>query len=232
MGSGSLLRPEVDEPQVPVTVRGREYQVTRARLGGFLRLQRILLDILKAAKAQDTGPLVDAVFSFLQTAIGMSADDFANASWLEVVNVYQKVLDANRLPDSEQYAMMKYAEAVKPVPWDYPARTMIVWLHYFAEAYGWSKETVLELWPEEAIALLQEIEASDLARREFEHMHSQLSYKFDSRGRGTYQPLRKPFWMVYRHRRITTRMTRRSLPVGKVIYHDGAGPETVEEAEK
>lgn len=230
MGTGSLLRPEIDEPQVCVTVRGREYIATRARLGGFLRLQYALLDISKAAKTQDTGPLVDAIFSFLQTAIGITPDDFANASWVEVATAYHAAANLNHLPDAEQFAMMKYAEVVKPVPWDYPARTMIVWLHYFAEAYGWTKDRVLELWPEEAVALLQEIEASDLAQREFEHMHSELAYKFDRRGKGTYQPLTKPFWMVYRKNRTITRMTRRSLPVGVVVYRPGEGPEVVEEA--
>lgn len=226
MASGSLLRPEVDEPQATVTVCGREFTVARARLGGFLRIQMSLEGVERAAKAMDTGALTGAMFTFLNTAIGIDRQTFFAAPWLEVMRAHNAAAVANRLPETEMFAMMKYAERGKPVAWDYPGRPLINWLHSFAEAYGWTKDEVFDLWPEEAVALLQEIEVSEFSRREFEHMHSELAYHYDKRGKGTYQPLRKPFWMVFRAKRVVTRLSRKSLPVGLVIFREGESVES------
>jgi hypothetical protein len=223
------LRPDWPEPQTVLTVGGREFSIARARLGGFLRIQVLLGAVSKAAKTKDTGSICEAVFSFLHTALGMDRATFETAPWFEVCQAYAQAVKANLLPEAESLAMLKFAEKANPVPWDYDARPMVTWLHSLAEAYGWTKDEVLELWPEEAVALLQEIEAADFSRREFDHMHSELSYKFDKRGKGTYQPLRKPAWMVFRVKRPMTRMAKASLPVGNVIYKDGLGPEVKEQ---
>lgn len=229
MSGGSLLRPDLDEPQAPVKVGGHEFNLTRARLGGFLRLQAELEAYDKAAKSWDLHDMAEGLWRVLNTGLGLDRATFETAPWFEVVEAFVRVQTVNALPETEKLAMLRMAEKSRPVPWDYEGRTAIAFVHILAESYGWSKQEVLDLWPEEALALMQEIEASDFVRREFEHMHSQLAYKYDKRGKGTYQPLKKPAWMVFRPKRLVTQLLRKALPLGNVVFHDGMGPEVKEQ---
>lgn len=229
MSGGSLLRWAQPEPHVSVAVGGREFIATRVRLGGFLRLQEGMETLAKAGKSQENQAIADALFSILGPALDMDRLTFETASWLDVFRAYLAVVTLNTIPEADRMAIVRFAEKGKPVPWDYQGRASIAWVHLFAEAYGWTKDQVLELWPEEAIGLMQEIEASDFSRREFQHVHSELAWTFDKRGKGTYKPLKKPAWMVFRQSRLLTRLLRKSLPLGDVRYDDGLGPEVKEQ---
>lgn len=218
MVNGSLLRPVGPEPQAAVTVRGREYIATRARLDGFVRLQLAKQAMGEAAKVQDTGALADATFSFLTLGFGLERTEFELAAWLELVNAVIAVTNVNALPEAQTLAIMRYSQGGPSVPWDYATRPLVVWLHAFARAYGWSQETIFNLWPEEAIALLQEIQADDFADKEFIHALSEVAYAVDKAGHATYRPLSKPRWMSVNPKAAKMKIPLAALPVGAVVY--------------
>lgn len=218
MVNGSLLRPVGPEPQAAVTVRGREYIATRARLDGFVRLQLAKQAMGESAKTQDTGALADAAFSFLEGGIRIDRTEFELAGWLELVNALIAATNVNSLPETQTLAIMKYGQSGPPVPWDYPTRPLIVWVHAFARAYGWTQEMVFNLWPEEAIALLQEIQADDFADKEFVHALSEVAYVVDHAGHSSYRPLSKPRWMAVNPKAAKMKIPLAALPVGAVVY--------------
>ncbi len=218
MVNGSLLRPVGPEPQASVTVRGREYSVTRARLGGFVRLQLARQAMVEAAKAQDTGGLADAVFTCLYHGIGIDRAEFESAGWLELVSALVVVTTVNALPEAQTLAIMKYGQGGPSVPWDYQSRPLVVWLHTFARAYGWTGDQTFDVWPEEAVALLQEIQADDFSEKEFLHALSEVAYAVGQDGKASYRPMSKPRWMTVNPKAAAMKIPRSTLPVGAVIY--------------
>jgi hypothetical protein len=205
---------------VQVSLGGREFTVTRARLGGFLRLQYIRSDLLKGVETRDTGAIVRGVFAFLRQCLGSEADE--TAPWTEVWRAYQTCEDVNALPDGDRFNILRYPPGGKAPVWDFPMRSIVWWVHCFATAYGWSKEMTLDLWPEEAIALLQEIEAEDWAEREFQHALSQVAYVPDGKNKMRYKPMDRPAWMQMRKggpKKV--RIPKSALPLGSIVYPAG-----------
>lgn len=218
MSGGSLLRPVTAEPRVRITVGGRGFSIARARLGGYLRLQLASHRVLEAGASQDTGSLADALFAFLEGTIELSREAFEQAPWLDLILAFKAVIEANALPNAQELAILQFKTEGTTVAWDYPQRPLIIWLHLFASAYGWTKEEVMDLWPEEAMALLQEIQADELADKEFQHMHSTLAYDQPQEGRAVYKPLSKPNWMVMSRKPLKMKIERSLLPIGTVFY--------------
>lgn len=226
-GLASLLRPDEDTgPQVQVSLGGREFSVARARLGGFLRLQHLRSDILKGVEARDTGAIVRAVFAFLHLSIGADLETDGTAPWTEVWRAYQTCESVNALPDGEQFNILNYPSGGKAPVWDFPMRSIVWWVHCFANAYGWDKERTLDLWPEEAVGLLQEIEADNWAEHEFQHALSQVAYVPEGKNKMRYKPMERPYWMQMRKggpKKV--QMLRSLIPVGAVVYPKGAPEE-------
>lgn len=217
MGGGSLLRPGTPEPQVTLTLGGREYSFTRARLGAFLLLAHYFDAILKAGKDGGNGGIADALYSYLSQAFDLSREEFEGATWMEVAIAYDAVRRTNALPDADSLALVRNAHGGRPARWTYPLREIIVWIDMLGRAYHWTRDDILGLFPEEAIALAQEIEARDYAERRFQHALSQVAYRLQGK-KYVYEPLPEPYWMVMGLEPHKTLIDRRTLPQGNVIY--------------
>jgi hypothetical protein len=124
------------------------------------------------------------------------------------------------------FAILKFSDRNKdslPEPWEYPERMRHYWIHLLAYAYGWSKEEIENIWPEEAYAYLQEIMATEQHEREFVHSLSEVAYSYDqATKRSTYKPIPKPSWMVMRDpKSVIVKLPRLLMPVGYVEYPEG-----------
>jgi hypothetical protein len=162
--------------------------------------------------------MADAIFAYLEAAVGADRDSFEHATWIEVADAYSMALRANRLPHADRLALVN-SPGGKPPRWDYEGRDLVGWVDLFARAYGWTKEYVCDLYPEEAIALSQEIMAHDYSEHRFFHSLSEVNY-YVERGsnRRRYVDLDPPFWMVAHVGPKKTRMRKDSIPLGNVIY--------------
>lgn len=222
MAGGSLLRPGT-EPQIAISLGGREYLSTRARLGTFVYLQQARKDMRAAAARGENGTLTDALFVWMQTAIGVERAEFERASWLEIGVAYGR-LDALNLIEEELPILRSTGGKVPR--WDYPRREIIAWVDMIAHAYGWSKDEIVNLYPEEAVAIWQEIAAREYYERRFDHALSQVAYETDRSGRVTYRPLDMPFWMATgdSHK---VKIPKTALPIGNIIFPRNAPKELV-----
>lgn len=218
---GSLLRPD-SEPQSVVQIGGREYPLTRARLGPFVLLGAAEKARRAAALSQDSGAMAGAVFAYLHTAIGIGRADFETAAWIELSVAYHAALEMNRIVDVDKLAVLRTPADGKPPRWDYEGRDLVEWVDLFARAYGWTKEYVCDLYPEEAVALSQEIMAHDFYERRFFHSLSEVNY-YTERGshRRRYAEMDAPFWMMASAGPKKTRLRRDMIPVGNVTYPKG-----------
>lgn len=215
------------ERSVIVALGGREWKISRARLGGFLRLQQARDSLNHGIEEADNGKIVDSIFEFVRVSIpDLEANEFYQSPWYEAFFAYSQVEELNRLPRGAEFAILKFPTESKgrPVPWDNHLRAVIIWIHLIAKNYAWSKEEIENLWPEEAVAYVQEIMADEQMDREFIHMLSQVAYEYNkTTKKSQYRPLARPLWMVMQSpEEVITTMRRDFLPMGKVLYPDEA----------
>lgn len=209
-----------------IALGGREWKISRARLGGFLRLQQARESLNQGIEEADNGQIVEGIFEFLRVAIpDLEAHEFNQAPWFDVFFAYSQVEDINRLPHGAEFAILKFpSEGGRDVPWDNPLRAIILWIHLIATTYSWSKDEIENLWPEEAIAYVQEIMADQQEDREFAHMLSEVAYSYNkTTKKSQYKPLSRPLWMIMqRPESAITKMRRDFVPIGNVLYPEEA----------
>ena len=146
------------------------------------------------------------------------------AFWLDVVEVYNKILQAN-LP-TKDFPILQAKEKGKPLPWEYSGRSWYFWLHLFASSYGWSTGQIGNLDIDTAIALFQEIETDSQLEKEWQWGLSEVSYSYDkATKRSRFNSLPRPSWMrpaVGAPKPVKTeRMPANAVPMGVVINLDG-----------
>lgn len=210
---------------IQVALSGREFTVARARLGGYLALQGAQEHVDHAVQAQDNGQIADGLFLYLSTALPeLNREAFEAAPWFDVLQAYDDVLALNRIPDSTKFSILRRVEERKgrSVPWHYIGRSAFVWLHTIARAYNWPRAEIETLWPEEAIAFIQEIMVDEQLEREFLYSLSEVAYSYDkATKKSKYLPMARPLFMVMRNEPVKrTLLHRSSLPVGNVVYPD------------
>jgi hypothetical protein len=174
-----------------------------------------------------------AFTSYLEVGIGLSLEEVENLSFTEAGDAFLKLQNLNRLrflppflrPDKEA------GPDSKTPPWDYEGRELYIWIHTLASTYGWSREEILGLVPEEAVIYVQEIMLDDQFKREWEYGLSGQGMIYSSRTRTShFRPLLRPSWMVKREPTVV-KMPKSLLPMGNVIYGEGFEPEEVHQEE-
>lgn len=206
-----------------LSLGGREFRTERARLGRWLDLQDVQARLDKAVERRDNGLIADGLFEYLASAIpDLERPLFEAAPWFEVVRYFAMVADLNLLPKADRFAILRHHDQkAKRVAWEYDGRGRFLWAHALARAYGWTMAEIFNLWPEEAVALLQEIVAGEQDEREFQYSLSEVAYPFDpATKKNHYRPLHKPLWMVSgleeNKARVVTKLLKALLPVGVI----------------
>lgn len=214
---------------VTITLGGAVYEVERLRLGGFLALTRAQVGLKAASEAGDTGAIVDRVFDYFQIAIpALERAEFNKAVWLEIYVAYQSVYSINMIPGYQDFALLMNQEIGDPARWHYPGRVEHVWVHLLASSYHWSREDILNLWPEIAVAYIQEILADRYEEREWQHRLSEIAYSYDKGSKKMkYVPMPVPLWInaglgkAVKTKADKTRIHRSVLPVGMIVGDNG-----------
>lgn len=203
------------DPAQAVTIHlgGVEYLVPRARLGLHLRLSRIAerFDL-----SDDIDILTGAVSEYLDACGlpdgGTGAERLAAFVALRLLNTW-----AWELP----FMTGQIDPERKPPPYEYKDRTWAWWVHTLASRYGWSRDQVFDLWPEEAACYLQETFVSQFDEADERRSLSELAYKYDRASKKSrYIPLSRPAWMAGREPPKERRVRRDHIPVGKIIDLD------------
>jgi hypothetical protein len=218
------------ENSVELSLGGQEYVVVRARLGLYLTLETLQSDLAEAVKEDGSGTIADVLFRYLSASIQNDFERgiFGQAPWYETINAFIRIASMNAVRG--EFAILKHSKSSQlSVPWNHPERLKISWIHIIAKAYNWTRENIENLWIEEALGFIQEIEADEQTNREFLHSLSDVAYPYDEASKKSkYTPLQRPLWMVVRDEEsVKTRIDRRLLPIGPVHHIDG----TVEEYE-
>lgn len=213
---------------IEITLRGQPLECERGRLGVHLELGEILDLYQEGVKARSSSGVRRAVTSYLEVGTKLSSEEVENLSFVEAGAVFLKLQDLNRLRFFPPFLSGKdEPEPDKEAPpWDYEGRDLHIWIHTIASAYGWSREEILGLVPEEAVIYIQEVMLEDQFRREWEYSLSGQGMVYNKTTRTSrFRPLPRPGWMVKRKPTVI-KMPRSLLPIGNVIYGKGFEPKT------
>lgn len=113
---------------------------------------------------------------------------------------------------------------------EYSGRMWALWIHKLASRYGWSRDHIFSLWPEEAACYLQEILLSEYEELELKRLLSELSWKYDKQSKKSkFVPTPKPGWMIpeYEKEKTIHRVPRVAIPAGVVRSISGMGGDLI-----
>lgn len=201
-----------DTQGVYLKFENRPVFIPRCRLGLHLQLSRLEERIIKAESAAD---MAAGILLYLSLAGVPDAEPLSATEQIEFflilrrLNAWQWVLPWLSAPPSQEPEIL---------PYEYAGRQWAIWIHKIAWRYGWSRDQILNLWPEEAAAYVQEILVSEYYDLENQRALSEVSYRYDSGTKTSkYIPSPKPNWMVDNKPPESIRIHRSALPVGNVI---------------
>jgi hypothetical protein len=206
-------------PKQGVEVFG--YWIPRARLGRHLRLDKIAGEVDKALKAGDSIAAAQAIDAYLSLcglpqSILSGFDQILGYSYLIRLNALQGAFAFQRAVGPEG----------KVPAYHYSGRYIAWWVHKLSSHYGWSRDNIFELWPEEAAAYLQEILVQEAEDFERWRSLSELSYRYDkTTQKSRFIPTPKPNWMVAGDQKKTIRVRRDMLPIGNIVELDKLYPQ-------
>ena len=150
--------------------------------------------------------------------------DHQDSFWLDVVELYNKAIEANS--PRKVLPILTSKEKSKPMPWEYEGRTWYFWLNLFAKSYGWDAEKIGALDIDDAIALYQETVIDEQLENEWDWGLSEISYEYvPSTKKSKFRPLPRPSWMLgvapqAKKPEKKIKILKKMLPQGNVVSLD------------
>jgi len=201
---------------IAVVLGGKTFHVPRARLGLHMRLYHIQQQYEEAVDQRNAARVYSLLVEYLTVACGLplgspSLHEMAVAfEMVKALNAFRADIACLRFPGQ--------AVDGKPPPYEYADRWATTWIHSLAETYGWALGDILQLWPEQAAALLQEILISEQMEKEWEYgIHGVGVVYNKGSDKTSWRPLPKPGWMVPDIAPVAIRIPKSLLPVGLVV---------------
>lgn len=205
--------------QVTIVLGGQPITIERARLGLHLQLGQLVDEFDNAPGSPEMALAIKGYFKLLEIDIGQ-------ASVVEILRAYQMLREVNRWQFILAF-MKNTAIEKQPESYDYEGRNWAWVIHKLASRYGWTRDYIFNLWPEEAAIYLQEILISEHNEAEERYRLSELAYQYNEVTRKShYVPYQKPSWMLNYELPKPVRVLKSHLPFGvqtldgqSKIYH-------------
>lgn len=200
---------DIVSPNQGVGVFGQ--QIPRARLGLHLRLSRLL----EKVDFEDTQETIEAIKEYLVSG-GVNIQPLTGLEQLRALVILS---DLNRLQTRLPYLQQEGDPESKEPPYTYPSRAWALWVHKLASRYGWGRDDIFNLWPEEAAVYIQEIILAEYDEADERRALSEMAYKYDKgTNKSRFIPLPRPGWMVDKIEPVKKlRIRKDMLPVGNII---------------
>lgn len=193
----------VNEQGMTVILNGYAVYVSRARLGAHLQLTRM-------TESFDAKPDVYSIWQYFK----LCRVDINKATGLEILIAFAQLRVLNGWQWTLPFMSSEYPVQL-PEPYDYKDRVWSWWIHKLASRYGWSRDEIFDLWPEEAACYLQEIFVSEFNEADERRSLSELAYQYDKNTKTSrYLSLSKPPWMTPKIEPRPVRILRAMLPMG------------------
>lgn len=187
--------------------------IPRARFGLHLALAKLADEInraLEVGDAVEAARLISAYFVECNL-------DVDQGTGTEQLLAYLQLRRLNQIKQTFAFQECEPPPA-EPVPYTYDGRGYIWLIHKLADRYGWTREQIFNLWPEEVGAYLQEIMVAEYDEADQQRSISELAYHYDrNTKKATFIPIPRPDWIKGKSERKRYRIRRDMLPVGNII---------------
>lgn len=204
----------VIDPSQGITLAGQF--IARPRLGLHLRLGKLSDEIQDALRAADSS----RVAALIRKYFWLTGFDSNGLTGIEQLEAYNTLFELNRIKMLFAFQLSPISDPKEKVPYEYEGRNWAWWIHKLASRYGWTSDQILNLWPEEVAAYLQEIIVSEYDELDERRSLSQLAYKYNKITKESkFHPIPRPVWMKEKpeSRPIMRRVRRDMLPIGNII---------------
>lgn len=199
---------------VKVIIGGEVVWMTRCRLLTHLQLSEIEIRIKRASQSV----LISALIIEYLAMAGLTDEQIKSASVYELLEAFFALRQLNAWQWLLPWLANSETSPSDPEFYDYSGRRWSVWVHRLASRYGWSRDEIFNLWPEEAAAYIQEIMVSEYHEREDRRALSEISYQYDKTTKTSrFIPTPIYSWMVDEKPPASVRIPVRMLPVGNII---------------
>lgn len=210
-----------DWDQIDLVLGDKQIVCPRGRLGTHLTLGMLMGEYLKKVEGRDPTAITKKVIQYIGIALAKSEEEteelVGTLSFQEVAKAFLELWNFNCLETILPFVRKVEGKKVKNPPWYYEGREVFFWIHTLACAYGWAREEILELEPEEAMAYFQEIMVNEQLEKEWEYGLSEVSRTYDqSTKQSRFVPLKRPIWMVDREIKVV-KLLKKFLPLGVAI---------------
>lgn len=199
---------------VKIIIDGKVIFVSRCRLLTHLQLSEIEIKIKETLQPVLISGLI---IEYLALA-GLTDEQIKKASTYELLEAFFALRQLNAWQWLLPWLANSETGPTQTEFYDYSGRRWAVWVHRLASRYGWSRDEIFNLWPEEAAAYIQEIMVFEYHEREDRRALSEISYKYDQASQ-TRQFIPAPVygWMVDEKPPAPVRTSVKLLPVGNII---------------
>lgn len=200
-----------------ITLTGEPHTVERARLGRFFRLGELYRKYQKALSKRSARS-IEYLLDYLALSSDISRGEWEECSPLEFADGFLRLVELNNV--RLDLPIFSEEQERKEKVYEYPGRFVATWITRLGRMYGWSPEIILNLFPEEAAAYIQEAEIQDFNEKEFIYRLSEVAYTYDKgTKRSRYVPLKRPGWMLAEKEKEDEKIKvpARFIPQGVVI---------------
>lgn len=209
------------DPVQGVEILGR--WVSRARLGLHLRLAKISDRIRQELLLDNSAKAAQLIARYLEEA-GL---DVGQAGGVAQIGAYLKLVDLNALRWLLPFQKWEGAAPTQGPAYDYPGREWAWYIHKLASRYGWTRQEIFNLWPEEAASYLQEIFVAEFAETDEARSLTEIGYRYDKvTKKSTFIPTPRPGWMLDQKPKMR-RIRKDMLPMGHIVKLSELRPEDV-----
>lgn len=199
---------------VKIIIDSQTVLAARCRLLAHLQLSEIEIKI----KATSQPVLVSALIIEYLSAAGLTDGQIKEASTYEVLGAFFALRQLNAWQWFLPWLAKPGTNPGKPEFYEYDGRRWAIWVHKLASRYGWGRDEIFNLWPEEAAAYIQEIMVSEYHEREDKRALSELSYRYDKVTKmSNFIPTPAHAWMIDESLPASMKVPIRLLPVGNII---------------
>lgn len=209
---------------IEIDIDGITLTVHRARFRLHLILSRLQAAITTSLADSNARAAHTQIKEYLALA-GIPPEIIDNAAGITLITLYLQIQHFNAFQfDGLPFLATPEADDrhgtpdIESLPYDYEGREWAGWVTTLANAFGWSRSAIFEMWPEEVACYMQEAHLIRYEDLEYQRRLSEVSYGYNkTTKKTTYTPLPKPAWMAGVQVQKTYKINPSMLPAGNVI---------------
>lgn len=190
-----------------------------AKLRKWLELEDIKFRIQSAVEDKDRDRLVNLIYLYISTAIGIETNTMLDLPYKEVLDAFNEIAKINVITLDLPFMRIPVKEGrIEDTGYEYDYRSWWSWANIFSKQYGWSLEYIADLNVNDGLYLYQEYLIDKYHERDWQWILSERYVGWDEHTNSSkLNPYPKPDWMRPKMKPIKpVKIPTEMMPVGVI----------------